>query len=63
MSSITDARSQGMFAVDSKLGTITTLTKLDRELVDVHYFKITAVDDSFPPRSGTTTLQVCIQVM
>lgn len=60
MSSLLDSRSQGMFTIDTKLGAVTTLTKLDRELVDVHYFKITAVDDSFPPRSGTTTLQVHI---
>jgi len=29
-----------------------------RESMDVHYFRVTAVDDSFPPRSGTTTLQI-----
>lgn len=26
--------------------------------MDVHYFRVVATDDSFPPRSGTTTLQV-----
>ncbi|XP_066994105.2 protocadherin-like wing polarity protein stan [Anabrus simplex] len=58
MVSLVDSRSQGMFSIDSHSGVVTTLTSLDRELVDVHYFRITAVDDSFPPRSGTTTLQI-----
>lgn len=47
-----------MFDIDPKLGTVTTRVKLDRELVDVHYFRVTAIDDSFPPRSGTTMLQI-----
>ncbi|XP_049833037.1 protocadherin-like wing polarity protein stan isoform X1 [Schistocerca gregaria] len=58
MVSLVDSRSQSMFAVDSRSGMVTTLTSLDRELLDVHYFRVTAVDDSFPPRSGTTTLQI-----
>lgn len=37
---------------------IATTTSLDREQMDVHYFRVVATDDSFPPRSGTTTLQV-----
>jgi cadherin EGF LAG seven-pass G-type receptor 1 len=48
----------GMFSIDSGTGVVTTLTSLDRELVELHYFRVTAVDDSFPPRSGTTTLQI-----
>ncbi|PSN41253.1 Protocadherin-like wing polarity protein stan [Blattella germanica] len=58
MLSLLDSRSQGMFAIDSGSGVVTTLTSLDRELVELHYFRVTAVDDSFPPRSGTTTLQI-----
>lgn len=57
MTSLLDARTQSMFDIDSTTGTITTRVKLDRELVDVHYFKVTAVN-SFPPRSGTTMLQI-----
>lgn len=49
---------QTMFSIDESSGIVTTLSKLDRELVDVHYFRVVATDDSFPPRSGTTTLQV-----
>lgn len=58
MTSLLDSRSQGMFGIDEATGVVTTLTSLDRELVDVHYFRVSATDDSFPPRSGTTTLQV-----
>lgn len=61
MVSLLDSRSQGMFKVDSRTGQVTTSTKLDRELMDVHYFRVVATDDSFPPRSGTTTLQINVQ--
>uniref|UniRef100_A0AAG5D0U0 Protocadherin-like wing polarity protein stan n=1 Tax=Anopheles atroparvus TaxID=41427 RepID=A0AAG5D0U0_ANOAO len=56
--SLLDSRSQAMFKVDSRTGIVTTSATLDRELMDVHYFRVIATDDSFPPRSGTTTLQV-----
>ncbi|XP_049292738.1 protocadherin-like wing polarity protein stan isoform X2 [Anopheles funestus] len=56
--SLLDSRSQAMFKVDSRTGIVTTSSTLDRELMDVHYFRVIATDDSFPPRSGTTTLQV-----
>ncbi|KAL3270161.1 hypothetical protein HHI36_009218 [Cryptolaemus montrouzieri] len=58
MTSLLDSRTQSMFDIDGKTGVVTTKVKLDRELVDVHYFRVTAIDDSFPPRSGTTMLQI-----
>ncbi|XP_063987386.1 protocadherin-like wing polarity protein stan [Diachasmimorpha longicaudata] len=58
MISLLDARSSALFLLDATTGKVTTRSKLDRESVDVHYFKVMAVDDSFPPRTGTTTLQV-----
>ncbi|RVE52505.1 hypothetical protein evm_002899 [Chilo suppressalis] len=58
MSSLLDSRSAGMFAVDSRTGVVTTQARLDRERLDVHYFRMVAQDDTFPPRSGTTTLQI-----
>lgn len=58
MVSLLDSRSQSMFKVDSRSGIISTAASLDRELMDTHYFRVVATDDSFPPRSGTTTLQV-----
>lgn len=56
--SLLDSRSQSMFGIDVNSGVVSTLTSVDRELLDVHYFRITATDSSFPPRSATTTLQV-----
>lgn len=60
MLSLLDSRSQSMFRVDSRTGVVSTTLSLDREQMDVHYFRVVATDDSFPPRSGTTTLQVNI---
>lgn len=61
MMSLLDARSGALFLLDAQTGRVTTRARLDRENVEVHYFKILAVDDSFPPRTGTTTLQVRMQ--
>ncbi|KAK9696737.1 Laminin G domain [Popillia japonica] len=58
MTSLLDSRTQSMFDIDDKTGTVTTKVRLDRELVDVHYFRVTASDDGFPPRSGTSMLQI-----
>ncbi|KAK7006067.1 Cadherin EGF LAG seven-pass G-type receptor 2 [Halocaridina rubra] len=56
---VLDARSQRMFEIDPSSGLVSTTTKLDRELVDVHYFRVKAIDKaSSPPRSATTTLQI-----
>ncbi|XP_034944720.1 protocadherin-like wing polarity protein stan isoform X2 [Chelonus insularis] len=58
MMSLVDTRSGALFLLDPVTGKVTTKTKLDRESGDIHYYRILAVDDSFPPRTGTTTLQV-----
>nr|XP_022918571.1 protocadherin-like wing polarity protein stan isoform X2 [Onthophagus taurus] len=58
MTSLLDSRTQSMFEINPKTGLVKTKVKLDRELVDVHYFKLSAVDDIFPPRSGTAMLQI-----
>ncbi|KAG7212572.1 hypothetical protein KM043_012871 [Ampulex compressa] len=58
MSSLLDARSQALLVLDTVSGRITTRARLDRESVEVHYFRVLAIDDSFPSRTGTTTLQV-----
>lgn len=58
MISPSDARSQTMFKIDSRTGVITTSATLDREQINMHYFRVIATDDSFPPRSGTTILQI-----
>ncbi|XP_066601005.1 protocadherin-like wing polarity protein stan [Prorops nasuta] len=58
MSSLLDARSQALLALEPLTGKVTTRARLDRESIEVHYFQVLAIDDSFPPRTGTTTLQV-----
>uniref|UniRef100_A0A8D8VR67 Protocadherin-like wing polarity protein stan n=1 Tax=Cacopsylla melanoneura TaxID=428564 RepID=A0A8D8VR67_9HEMI len=58
MLSLLDARSQTLFAIEPKNGVVSTAATLDRELLDVHYFRVTATDSHFPPHSSTTTLQI-----
>ncbi|KAF6198555.1 hypothetical protein GE061_008303 [Apolygus lucorum] len=60
MVSLLDARSSGMFSIGSTDGIVTTSARLDRETMDVHYFRITATseDGQIPARSATTTLQI-----
>ncbi|KFM65286.1 Protocadherin-like wing polarity protein stan, partial [Stegodyphus mimosarum] len=55
---VLDARSQNMFTIDSVTGIITTTASLDREFMDVHYLRVTAVDNGIPQKTGTTTLQI-----
>ncbi|XP_042896981.1 protocadherin-like wing polarity protein stan isoform X2 [Parasteatoda tepidariorum] len=55
---VLDARSQNMFSIDSVTGIVTTTASLDREFMDVHYLRVTAVDNGLPQRTGTTTLQI-----
>lgn len=40
MSSLIDARSQALLALDPVTGRVTTRARLDRENVDVHYFRV-----------------------
>ncbi|GAB6020348.1 hypothetical protein CHUAL_003060 [Chamberlinius hualienensis] len=58
MLAVLDARSQAMFRMDGNTGQVVTTTKLDREYMDTHYFRITAVDPTDTSRSATTTLKI-----
>jgi hypothetical protein len=58
MTSLLDSRSQQFFSLDPKSGIVSTIEKLDREKMDVHYFRIVASDSGIPPRTGTATLEV-----
>lgn len=40
MTSLVDARSQALLALDPVSGQVTTRTRLDRENLDVHYFRV-----------------------
>ncbi|XP_006824531.1 cadherin EGF LAG seven-pass G-type receptor 2 [Saccoglossus kowalevskii] len=56
-----DGRSQSMFEMDSATGLVTTKSVLDRENMDVHFFRITATDGGIPERSDTTILQINVE--
>lgn len=58
LSALIDARSQSLFSIDSSSGVVTTLGKLDRESINVHYLKITCTNSAVPPKSSSVTLQV-----
>ncbi|XP_051163355.1 protocadherin-like wing polarity protein stan isoform X2 [Leptopilina boulardi] len=58
MTSLINERSTSLFLLDPVTGRVTTRARLDRESLEVHYFRVSAVDDSFPPRTGTTMMQI-----
>lgn len=62
MEAVLDSRSQRMFQIDAGSGLVVTKSRIDREQMDVHYFRVKAVDNnSSPPRSTTTTLQINVE--
>lgn len=61
LKAIRDSRSENMFKIDPSSGLVSTTTKLDRELMDEHYFRVIAVDQaSVPARTATTNLRVAV---
>ncbi|XP_018019328.1 protocadherin-like wing polarity protein stan [Hyalella azteca] len=58
---VRDSRSENMFNIDPSSGLVSTTTRLDRELMDEHYFRVIAVDQAAsPPRTATTNLKVTV---
>jgi cadherin EGF LAG seven-pass G-type receptor 1 len=55
MTSLLDSRSQQFFAIDAETGKISTVTSLDREFMDAHYLKVSAVGFD---HTATATVQV-----
>ncbi|CAI9730365.1 cadherin EGF LAG seven-pass G-type receptor 2 isoform X1 [Octopus vulgaris] len=55
-----DKRSQSMFAIDPTSGKVTTVTKLDRELIPKHYFTVIATDNGVPPQSSSVSLIITV---
>uniref|UniRef100_A0A8C9VE66 Cadherin EGF LAG seven-pass G-type receptor 1 n=1 Tax=Scleropages formosus TaxID=113540 RepID=A0A8C9VE66_SCLFO len=55
-----DSRSNDLFQIDARTGSVSTTQPLDRELKDTHVFKVTAADRGAPPRSATTFLTVTV---
>ncbi|XP_066904779.1 protocadherin-like wing polarity protein stan isoform X2 [Halyomorpha halys] len=59
MVSVLDSRSQGMFSIGASTGVVTATARLDRETMDVHYFRVTVTSDTVNShQSATTTLQI-----
>ena len=63
MTSLIDSRSQDFFEIDPSNGDISTISKIDREFMDVHYFKVTGAenDGADGGRTATTTLQISVR--
>lgn len=57
LSAFHNARSQEFFEIDSKSGVISTVSKLDREFMDVHYLKVTA-SEADSSTTATATVKV-----
>jgi len=60
MEALFDSRSNNLFTIDLKAGTITTLHPLDREVKDTHVFKVTAMDHGSPKKFATTYLTITV---
>ena len=63
MTSLIDSRSQNFFDIDSSNGEISTIAEIDREFMDVHYFKVTGAENigGEGGRTATTTLQISVR--
>uniref|UniRef100_A0A3P8VAA9 Cadherin EGF LAG seven-pass G-type receptor 3 n=1 Tax=Cynoglossus semilaevis TaxID=244447 RepID=A0A3P8VAA9_CYNSE len=60
MSPLMNSRSSDYFHIHQDTGLITTTQILDREHMDLHYFRITATDYGSPRLSGTTMVAITV---
>ncbi|XP_078241394.1 cadherin EGF LAG seven-pass G-type receptor 3 isoform X3 [Pogona vitticeps] len=60
MDALMNSRSLELFNIDSQNGLISTTEVLDRENMDLHYFRVTAVDHGLPRLSATTMVAVTV---
>lgn len=60
MDALMNSRSLELFSIDSQNGLITTTEVLDRENMDLHYFRVTAVDHGAPRLSATTMVAISV---
>lgn len=61
MTAQNDQRSDDMFAINPITGTVNTTKKLDRELIQTHYFLVRAVDNGHPQESDYTLLIIKVE--
>ncbi|TSO77714.1 Cadherin EGF LAG seven-pass G-type receptor 3 [Bagarius yarrelli] len=60
MAPLMNSRSMDYFQIDPLTGLISTTHVLDREHMDLHYFRITAIDHGSPRLSGTTMVAITV---
>ncbi|KAI1892191.1 hypothetical protein AGOR_G00130780 [Albula goreensis] len=60
MAPLMNSRSMDFFHMDPTTGLMTTTQVLDREHMDLHYFRVTAVDHGSPRLSGTTMVAITV---
>ncbi|XP_017266742.1 cadherin EGF LAG seven-pass G-type receptor 3 isoform X2 [Kryptolebias marmoratus] len=60
MAPLMNSRSSDYFHIHPDSGLITTTQVLDREHMDLHYFRVTATDHGSPRLSGTTMVAIAI---
>uniref|UniRef100_A0A8C3L575 Cadherin EGF LAG seven-pass G-type receptor 3 n=1 Tax=Chrysolophus pictus TaxID=9089 RepID=A0A8C3L575_CHRPC len=53
-------RSLELFSIDPHAGLITTTQALDRESMELHYFRVTAADHGVPRLSATTMVAIAV---
>ncbi|XP_061592705.1 cadherin EGF LAG seven-pass G-type receptor 3 isoform X2 [Cololabis saira] len=60
MAPLMNSRSSDYFHIHPDTGLITTTQILDREHMDLHYFRVTATDHGSPRLSGTTMVAITV---
>ncbi|KAG8128139.1 hypothetical protein E2320_015007, partial [Naja naja] len=60
MDALMNSRSLELFSIDSQNGLISTTEVLDRENMDLHYFRVTAIDHGIPRLSATTMVAITV---
>ncbi|XP_040008610.1 cadherin EGF LAG seven-pass G-type receptor 3 [Xiphias gladius] len=60
MAPLMNSRSSDYFHIHTDTGLITTTQILDREHMDLHYFRVTATDYGSPRLSGTTMVAITV---
>ncbi|KAK2529500.1 Celsr3 [Columba guinea] len=60
MDALMNSRSRELFSIDPRAGLITTTEALDRESMDLHYFRVTATDHGVPRLSATTMVAIAV---
>uniref|UniRef100_A0A8C9ML59 Cadherin EGF LAG seven-pass G-type receptor 3 n=1 Tax=Serinus canaria TaxID=9135 RepID=A0A8C9ML59_SERCA len=60
MDALMNSRSRDLFSIDPRAGLISTTQALDRESMDLHYFRVTATDHGTPRLSATTMVAITV---